>query len=409
MTSAEALLNGAREVFHHDEFMGFCADPATREMLVGFAESHGWPAATVQEGGISAAVQFLITAPPPRRLVVDLGDHGDPATAVQMLCESCSQDTVTIALGSVNDIKLYRELTRAGAADYLVKPPSQEALSEAIEKALRNRGVGPAAPAAEDRLGRLIVFVGARGGAGTSTLAMNSAWLMAHEQGLRVALVDLDVQFGTIALNLDLDPSHGLIDALENPSRIDGLFIASAMVNASDSLFVLASEGPLGGHLSFDPGAVDLLFHELCHNFDRVVVDLPRSALVQNQGLLAKATDILVVSDLSLPCVRDTMRMLSFLKDSAYDARVLVVANRVHRGGKGQISRNDFERGIETRVHYVVPEDVKGATASANAGKPLLVVAKRSPILGALRKIDLGPSKKGEEKGRFGFLRRTKT
>lgn len=409
MTSAAALLNRVREGFYHDEFMAFCTDRASQDALNGFAENNGWPVSTVQEGGISAAIQFLVTAPSPRRLVVDLGEHRDPVTAVQMLCESCAKETAVIVLGEVNDVRLYREIIRAGAGDYLVKPVSREALGEAIEKALQGRTAAPTSQPAEDKLGRVVVFVGARGGAGTTMLAMNSAWLMAHEQGLRTALVDLDVQFGTIALNLDLDPSHGLIDALENPSRIDGLFIASAMVNAGDNLFVLASEEPLGGQYSFDPQASDLLFHELRHTFDRVVVDLPQGAVVQHQGVLAKASEIVVVCDLSLPCVRDTMRILSFAKEMAPEARVSVVANRVDRGTKGQISKADFERGIESQITAQVPEDAKGAAASANTGKPLGVAAKRSPILAALRRIDLAPAKReAKKKSRSWLSRRPK-
>ena len=408
MTSAAALMSRVLEAYHHDEFMAFSMDPDTRAMLAEFAAGHDWPASAVQEGGVTAAAQFLGPSGSPRRLLVDLGDHPDPVGAMTMLRDSCARETAIIALGNVNDIALLRNLLRAGASDYLIKPVTLDALEEAVERACQHHEAAPDPETGEQRKGRLVAFVGARGGTGTSTLAMNSAWLLAHEGGHRVALVDLDLRFGTVALNLDLEPSHGLVEALQNPGRVDGLFIASAMVNESENLFVLAAEEPLEAPISFDPEASDLLFDELCHNFDCVVVDLPGSAVSQHRGLLAHATDILVVSTLSLPCVRDVMRVLSFAKECAPTARRSVIANQVRPGNKGQISKRDFERGIEVRVDHVVPEDAKASAASANSGKPLAVVARHGGIVRALRKLDFGLPDKSKAKGRTSLWRRSK-
>src|SRR5205085_6436501 len=103
-----------------------------------------------------------------------------------------------------------------------------------------------------------------RGGVGATTAAVSCAWLMATEQRERVALVDLDLHFGTVALKLDLDPGSGLCEALEQPSRIDSLFIERAMVKVTDNLRVLAAEASATQHL--DAGAVDMLLHELRRN-----------------------------------------------------------------------------------------------------------------------------------------------
>lgn len=408
MSSAAALLNRVLESHHYDEFMAFAADAGSREVLAEFAEKRGWPAHAVQEGGIATAIQLLVTAPSPRRIVVDLTDSPDPVTAARMLRDACGPQTGIVAVGTVNDIALFRELGRAGVADYLTKPISSAALDEAMEKTVREHGPGAEAGAGAKKSGRIVVFVSARGGTGASTLALNCAWLMAHQRKLRVALVDLDLQFGTLALNLDVDPSHGLTDVLENPERIDALFIASAMVSESANLSVLASEEPLGVVPSFNPEAINLLFKEMSEGFDVVVVDLPRNQLVQSQALLAKANEIAVVSDLTLPCVRDTMRVLSFLKESARDAKVSVIANRIRGKAKGQISKRDFERGIEASVDFIVPEDAKAVTASANAGKPLPVVARRSEIVRALRKVEAGLSGQAKAKPRESFWRRAK-
>lgn len=126
MSSAAAMTNRLREAYHHDEFLAFSSDAAMRGILTELAKQHDWPDYTVHEGGVAAAIQFLVTVSSPRRLVVDLGDAADPVTAVQMLRDTCAAGTVIVALSAVNDVKLYREICRAGATDYVVKPTTCE-------------------------------------------------------------------------------------------------------------------------------------------------------------------------------------------------------------------------------------------------------------------------------------------
>ena len=108
-------------------------------------------------------------------------------------------------------------------------------------------------------------------------MATSVAWLIAHDRRRRVALVDLDLQFGTVALSLDLEPSHGLREALENPNRIDGLFMDRVLIQHSERLFVLSAEESPDETLLLDYGAVELLMTELRNKFHYVVVDIPRS------------------------------------------------------------------------------------------------------------------------------------
>lgn len=386
MSSAAAMLNRLREAYHHDEFLAFSADPALRTVLLEFAKAHAWPDFTVQEGGVSAAIQFLVTAPSPRRLVVDLGESPDPVTAVQMLRDTCAAETAILVLGAVNDVRLYRDILRAGAADYIVKPVSKEALEDAIERALKSQEQGFEAKPGDAKLGRFVIFIGAKGGIGSSTLAASCAWLLANDHRAKTVLVDFDLQFGTMALNLDLEPSHGLSEVLANANRIDGLFLTSAMVSAGPNLMVLASEESLDREVHINAEAAGLLLSQLRQTYAFVVADLPRAHLSVSKETLGKATDIVVVSDLSLPSVRDTLRLLAFLKETAPTAKVSITANRV-TGGKGQISKSEFERGIEAKVSYIVPDDPKSAAAASNAGKPLPVIAKKSAGVKVLRKL----------------------
>ena len=220
------------------------ADNVTRETVSRVAEQQGWPHARIERGGIGAAL-VAVEAAAPRLLLVDLSDAGDPVAALDALAEGCPPDMAVLAIGTVNDVALYRRLIGMGVADYLVKPVSAEALQEALLRAAAPpQRDAPVAPG-EARPARVVAMVGARGGAGTTTAAIATAWCMVHDQGLRVTLLDLDLHFGSLALQLDLEARRGLGEALQNPERIDALLLAGAMSSESERLRVLAAEGPL--------------------------------------------------------------------------------------------------------------------------------------------------------------------
>ena len=123
----------------------------------------------------------------------------------------------------------------------------------------------------------MAAVIGVRGGVGASTIATSLAWLMGDKAGRSTALLDLDVHFGTGALALDLEPGRGLTDAIENPSRIDGLFIERAMVRANEKLCVLSAEAPINQPMLTDGSAFYQLQEEIRHAFESTVLDLPRN------------------------------------------------------------------------------------------------------------------------------------
>jgi pilus assembly protein CpaE len=121
--------------------------------------------------------------------------------------------------------------------------------------------------------------IGTRGGVGASTLATSLAWIFATDHKHPTALLDLDIHFGTGALALDLEPGRGLTDAIENPSRIDGLFIERAMIRANDHLAILSAEAPINVPLMTDGSAFMHLEQEFRGAFEMTVTDLPRNML----------------------------------------------------------------------------------------------------------------------------------
>ena len=193
-------------------------------------------------GGLKNAVQTLSVSASPQILFVDMSESGDPLSDINSLAEVCEPGTVVIAAGQVNDVRLYRDLVASGIQDYLLKPLSPDLLRESFTQAQIMLSAPRHLEAAVDRPHCSIAVIGMRGGTGATTVATSLAWLISEKHGRSSALLDLDVHFGTGALSLDLEPGRGLTDAIENPSRIDGLFIERAMVKASEKLAVLGAD-----------------------------------------------------------------------------------------------------------------------------------------------------------------------
>ncbi|HYN39117.1 MAG TPA: AAA family ATPase, partial [Rhodospirillales bacterium] len=265
--------------------------------------------------------------------------------------------------------------------DYLVKPVTTERMRAAL-----SAGGRPGDPS-ETVAGRVIAVVGTRGGVGATTVATNLAWALANEQQMRVALVDFDLLFGSCALALDLETGRGLREAIENPGRIDSLFIERSMVRDGERLHVLSTEEPLDNPIGFDPVAFDLLLQHLRRDFQFVVIDFPRFALCRQTRVLTEPASVVLVSNASLAGMRDTQRLSALLKESVPELSVTVCLNRMGAGRAGDVGRAEFEKGAGVGIDVRIPDDIKAFAASAAAGKPVLKIASRSRSATALRSL----------------------
>ena len=387
-----------------DPFTAFVCDEATADLLRPVAVEHGWSPEKVNKGGLRNAVQTLSVSASPSILFVDLSESGDPLSDINSLAEVCEPGTVVIAAGQVNDVRLYRDLVASGIQDYLLKPFTADQLRDAFANAQLTISGPRLSETATEKPNVTAAVIGVRGGVGASTIASSLAWLMGDKGARSTALLDLDVHFGTGALGLDLEPGRGLTDAIENPSRIDGLFIERAMVRANDKLCVLSAEAPLSQSALTDGSAFFQLQEEIRHAFEGTVIDLPRNMVVQFPHLVNDVNVVIVVVDFTLAATRDAIRVLSWLKANAVQARVLVVANKTLPNVQ-EVSRKDFEHSIERKVDVVLPNDPKAAMQAAKLGQPLAKSTKSSkltqPLLQLLNlTIEAAPASDEEGEGK---------
>lgn len=371
---------------NRDVFSAFICDDAALDVLRPVVIEMGWQPEKCNKGGLRNAVQSLSISASPNILMVDMSESGDPLSDINALAEVCEPGTVVIAIGQVNDVRLYRDLLASGIHDYLLKPLQPGTLRDALVNAQAIFAAPKHADAGAVKRHISTAVVGTRGGVGASTLATSLAWLFSADHQLPTALLDLDVHFGTGALALDLEPGRGLTDAIENPSRIDGLFIERAMIRANDRLAILSAEAPINSPLLTDGTAFLQLEEEFRQAFEMTVIDLPRNMLINFPHLLADVNVVTLVTEMTLASARDSIRLLSWLKSNAAHVQPIVVANRVHSGVQ-EISKADFEASIERKIDFTIPFDVKAAVNCAKLGQTFAEANRASKAGATIREI----------------------
>jgi len=357
------------------ETVFYVADEATRAAVMGTM-----PHAVIHDGGIQIAITMMAQQESPDVLVVDLAGVETPESAMRTLRTLCQASTRIIGLGDVNDMHLFHNLVDAGASDYLVKPITSEELASVIEHAAN-------AAQYEARSGndcQTIFVTGVRGGVGASSLVTGMAWYLAEKRGIKVAVVDLDLVFGTVALEFDLEPSHGLREILENPQRVDSLFIESAVVHATEHLSILAAEELLEDPPKIHQGAMGLLIAELSKQSNVILIDVPCSLLVAHPEILAQGGSLAIVSEMKLAAIRDIMRLSSFVRDLNHKVTMSVVANKLSARDKPEVSQKEFSRGIGMPVSFVLPWDPKAVTEAAKAGRAVTDAVPKSALSRAI-------------------------
>lgn len=401
--------------------VAFATDLATREALSLACGQRFGGSAEIKEGDSRAVLEFLASGSfSGKTLIFDVAGSDDPLTAILPVLTALPHDTQVIVIGSVNDIQIYREMIESGVADYLVKPLTATTLLQTFQKidqqvaAVAALSV-PAAPEVKTKDKKpVIVVLGTRGGVGASSFSSNLAWAAANEFHIETSLVDLDLQYGTIALGLDIEPTRGLREALENPDRIDSLFVNSSSSRIGKSLTVMAAEEPVSDPIRIAGDALKRLVEALNQERACIVIDVPRSETHLRSQALGVATHVVVVTEPSLAGLRDSIRLLGMVQTYAPDARVFFVANRSGPNKEGAIKRPEFEKAFGRAIDAEIPEDIKAAAQAANSGKPIFAVAPNSKTTKAIREMAIKlltkpedkSNMKGEKKGSFWKLGR---
>jgi pilus assembly protein CpaE len=333
----------------------------------------------IMRGGISKAIDHLSEERSPHLLLVDISGIDLPLSQIHTLADVCEPGTTVVAIGDHNDVGLYRDLLDAGISNYIVKPLTRELLTRALTSKV-NSNSGEIGSRAALKLGKLVSFVGARGGVGTTTLAANLAWHLANRQSRRIALVDLDLQNGDCALLFNITTNPGLRDALANPLRLDHLLLDRIMTQYGERLFVLGSEEPLHDNVQITASAIDSLFSVLRSQFHYIIIDVPRIPAPAYRRALEIADRRVIVVDQTMRAMRDAVRVVKMFGDGEIpgaghpaEHRNIFVVNRV--GEHHAVSLKDVHNVLQVKSTSMVPFLPSLVTPAAHHG--LIAADKR--------------------------------
>ncbi len=386
----------------------FAADPGLSAAL-----EHALGARNIglrlNSGGIEDALATLDHEANADCIVVDIRDSADPVDDLAALQSVLPRDCKLLAIAERVTSGLHRDLTDAGAyavLDITLRPEAMDAIfGPALEPATIEPQRHDTAPPPQTRNnGRVIAVLGTRGGVGATTAALGIAWLLAHELGRETALLDLDPFFGSMALALNIDPGDGMRQALERPSRLDSVFIDRAVRKIGDRLYVLSGEHSLDQAIEVDAKAPVALIDALRAQYERVVVDVPRGSPSWQSPILAKADEVMLITDMSLAGARDTMRLLAFARRCSASARIRIVGGGTRQPQNDMLDINEFRRAVGAPVESNIPFDARAAMDAGRLGRPLPKAAARSPAGKAYRNLLTaleGATDGGNGKGRW--------
>lgn len=348
--------------------------------------------ADIREGNIDAALAISEWPRDLDLLIVDLTGAADPVADAATLKTALPGGCVVVGVGRINDVGLYRDLLAVGFSDYLALPFAEGGVMRAVERAFEVRDrVGGASPvghaAQKDATPRTLSVIGSRGGVGATTAAISIAAMLGARLKEEILLIDFDLHYGSLMLALDLEAIDALREALDQPDRIDALFIQQVAQKKSEYLYAMGAEEPPTSGFQARPHAAHDFLRSVHRRFRWIVVDVPRGDPALQRQLIEASTDILIVTDLSLPGVRDAMRLQQLIHDVAPSARLFVASGGAIDARRSAVKVADVERTLKRKVDCQLPTDAAAALTAVNFGRPLPEAAPGSPIVKALRPL----------------------
>ncbi len=320
----------------------------------------------------------------------------DSLSIIDEIAEA-SADTSTIVLLDGADMELMRRLMRAGARDCLMRPVSNEDLLSAVrhvhQTTARQRDFAPAPGSEAPRArGDIIAVYSPQGGAGKSMLSANLAVALALAKGEggkppRVALVDLNLQFGDIDLMLNLSPQNTIAGlAQKGHGGIDAELLEQYLTTHAESgLKVLVAPSTPQYAESITVYTVEQVVETLRENYDLIIVDTPSQLQDTTLAVLDAAKTVLLLTSLDLLALHKTRTALEMLRQLYPPEKIQPVLNRAN--SDVGISLADVENVLGVKMISKVPSDGRIVVRSINEGKPFVIYDAQTPIAKEIQRL----------------------
>jgi pilus assembly protein CpaE len=311
--------------------------------------------------------------------VVMMDLDADPEYALELVESICAGGVGTVMVYSEkSDPDLLVRCMRAGAREFLTLPFDSNVVAEALVRAAARR---PVVKVTKKAAGRLLTFIGAKGGSGVTTIACNFAVALAQDPNQKTLLIDLDLPLGDAALNLGIAAEYSTINALQSTSRLDASFLSQLLVKHSSGVSVLAAPGKFIPYEASDE-AIDRLFEVARQDFDNVVVDWGSRVDFSGTSLLKQSTTIYLITQAGIPELRNSNRLISQFFTGA-GPKLEIVINRYEPRSLG-VAEEHITKALTRPAQWKIPNDYPSvrkmqinATPLALADSPIARLIKQ--------------------------------
>ena len=331
-------------------------------------------------------------------IIVELDSN--PEYALDLVENICANSTLTVMVYS-SDIypDMIVRCMRAGAREFLTQPITPASIAEAMVRASVRR---PAAKPPKKVGGKVMIFVGAKGGSGVTTLATNFAVSLAQESAKSTLLIDLNLPLGDAAVELGVASQYSTLNAFQNYTDLDSNFLSKLLIKHSSGLSVLAAPDTYTQAQASNE-AVDRLLTVARQEFDYVVIDAGSKFGSAARALFHQRFKVYLVVQVSISELRNANRLISELfKMTRVDLEI--VLNRFTPRSLG-IDDAGIKKALTMPATWKIPSDYPTATSAQNTAVPL--VLKDSPISRVIRQMTqtvTGTAEGTEKKKRFGLF-----
>lgn len=329
----------------------------------------------------------------PNILVLDAdpSDETDLKLIQELKNGPCAKIPVVVLAERGTDLAAIKAI-RAGADDVVLKPID---VDEAREVFTRLAASNTSVPESSSHLGKVAAFMHLAGGAGATTLAVNSAVLLAGKTNLDdTCLLDLDIQFGNAANLLDLPSRSPIQEIITDPSRLDRQMLESMMIKHSSGIRVLSAPALPLPLTALQIKTVSTLIQIARQRFKYVIVDLPVALVPWTDAVFEVASAIYVVCPPTVAAIHRFSHLSRLLqREEMTNLPIQIVLNRFTSNRFGDISVAQFEKSIGRDVRHKIPNDYALISASQNQGKAAVLMepkSKFSVALADMLRADLG-------------------
>lgn len=329
-------------------------------------------ALTTHNGSIQGAVETYRTNPTPNLILVEtsLPPENIPA-ALEELAEFCDPNTHVIVLGHVNDVLLYRALIRSGVDEYIVLPTDAGTIVSCIADLFVGEDAAP--------IGRVMGFVPAKGGSGSSTTAHNSAWIAAQTLRQEVLIVDMDFPFGTVGLNFNQDPPNGIADAIYAKENLDAVMLDRLISKAANNINLLAAPGTLEKPYDLAEGDFEQVIELLKSTIPLIVLDIPHVWNGWVRKTMSALDEVVIVAEPDLANLRNAKGLADSIRAlRPTEGSPLLVLNKVGLPKRPEISPAEFASSIDCELIEQIPFDAALFGTAANNGQMIAEVSANS-------------------------------